>query len=577
MLLELSIFNLAIIEKLRLQFGPGFNLLTGETGAGKSIIIDGLSLLLGARASSEVVRTGAESAVVEGVFALTPRLHATLDPLLQEHGLDEDAEQLILRREISRSRRNICRVNGHAVPLGILEEIGRYLVDIHGQGEHLSLLQVRHHIDFLDHYGGLSAQREAFAEWVRALRRVREELRNLRRDERELARRTDLLRYQIEEIGAAHLRPDEEEALRKRRTLLANAEKRVQLAAGIYDLLYEGEEEQRSVIDLLGSVSEYLAELARLDDSQEAESQTAESLLYQIEDLARSIRRYRDEVEYDPQELEDIEERLDLIQNLKRKYGDSIAKVLRFAERAQQELDSISHSEERIEELMAQEEALLHELAAAGEALSAARQQAAEALRRAVEAELADLNMERAQFLVDIRRVKAPDGIPLGEERYSFDTSGIDRVEFFIAPNPGEEPKPLVKIASGGETSRLMLALKTALSAIDPVPTLVFDEIDAGIGGRTGRVVGHKLWKLAREHQVFCVTHLAQIACYGDKHFRVSKAVTRGRTVSQVQELSRRERIEEIAILLGGSPSEANRQSAEELLQSVSGLERATA
>ncbi|MBM3189126.1 MAG: DNA repair protein RecN, partial [Chloroflexi bacterium] len=451
MLFELSISNLTIIDALRLQFEPGFNLLTGETGTGKSIIIDAVTLLLGGRASTEDIRTGAESAVVEGVFLLSPETQARLDAALQEYGLADDAGQLILRREISRSRRSICRVNGRAVPLSVLQEIGGHLIDIHGQGEHLSLLQVRHHIDFLDRYGELSGQREAFGALARELGQVRSALNALRRDERELARRMDLLTYQVDEIAAARLQVGEDQELRKRRTLIANAEKRMELASKLYTLLYEGEERQRAVVDLLGAISEDLAELAKLDDTLSEPRQIAESALYQLEDLARTIRRYRDEVEYDPAELESIEERLELIQSLRRKYGESIPEILEFARRAQAELESISHSEERLEALAERESALLQELAVAGEDLSKARQQAAERLCRAVEAELADLNMERAQFLVRLERVEARDGVPLGDKRYAFDETGIDRVEFFIAPNPGEEPKPLAKTASGGE------------------------------------------------------------------------------------------------------------------------------
>ena len=571
MLLELSISNLAIIDSFRLQFGPRLNLLTGETGTGKSIIIDAVSLLLGGRASAEMIRTGAERTVVEGVFALSP--DSPLGVLLQEQDLAGDADQLILRREISRTHRNICRVNGHAVPTALLAEIGRHLIDIHGQGDHLSLLRVRHHVDFLDRFGGLLDARGAFGAMVRELRSVREGLQSLRRDAREVARRVDLLEYQIGEIGSARLQLGEEDELKRRRSLLANAERRTQLAASAFSFLYEGGNRQRAVTDLLGSTTESLAELAKLDDSQVSTSQTAEGILYQLEDLARNLRRYRDEVEYAPEELEAVEERLDSIQNLKRKYGGSIAEILAFAEQAQRELESIGQTEAQTEAFTAREHALLEQLGAAGAMLSEARRVAAESLRAAIEGELAELNMGRARLLIDVQRVEAADGVPVDGRSYAFDATGIDRVQFLITPNPGEEPKPLVKIASGGETSRLMLALKTALSAIDPVPTLVFDEIDTGIGGRTGSVVGHKLWTLAREHQVFCVTHLAQIACYADTHFSVSKAVVQDRTISVVEELGHRDRVDELAVLLGGSASEANRQSAEELIRGVSGLE----
>ncbi|MBN1402226.1 MAG: DNA repair protein RecN [Anaerolineae bacterium] len=566
MLIELSISQFAIIESLRLPFRSGFSVLTGETGAGKSIIIDAVSLLLGGRASADMIRTGSEEAAVEGVFELLDPENDPLVPRLEELGLRAENGELILRREISRSRRNMCRINGQAVTLGVLQEIGSHLIDIHGQGDHLSLLQVRHHIDLLDRFGNLWPQREAFGALVARLRQIRREIESLRRDERELARRIDLLTYQIEEIEAAHLKPGEEEELRRQRTLLANAEKRMQLAADIYTLLSAGEEEQRSVTDLMGLVVADLAQLGHLDDALLEESERVESALYQIEDVARTLRRYRDGVEFDPDGLEVIEERLDLLRRLRLKYGDSIEEILDFGRRAQEELEGISHGEERLEALAADEKRLLGEMAVSAGALSQARTEAAERLCRAIEGELADLSMEQGRFAVDIGHVPANDGVELDGQRWHFDSSGIDRVEFLIAPNPGEDLKPLARIASGGETSRLMLAMKTALSSIDQIPTLIFDEVDAGIGGATGSVVGRKLWTLAQAHQVFCVTHLAQIACYAEQHFRVAKEIAAGRTISVAQELSADQRIEELAIMLGGAATETARRNAHELL-----------
>ncbi|MBC7236241.1 MAG: DNA repair protein RecN [Chloroflexi bacterium] len=567
MLIELSIRNFAIIESARLQFGPGFTVLTGETGAGKSIIVDAVALLLGGRASTEVIRTGCDMASIEGIFVPSEETRRALEPLLRDLGLEHDGEELIIRREVSRQRRNVCRVNGYAVTLNALEEIGAHLVDIHGQGAHLSLLQPRNHIDFLDRFGGLWSQRQAFAERVQALRQVRADLRALRRDERETARRIDLLSYQIDEIRTAKLKPDEEEELRRQETLLGNAERRMELAAQIYALLFEGEGRRPSVLDNLSTAAESLRELAQLDDTLSETSQRLEEALYNIEDLARTVRRYRDSVEYDPEALAAIEERLDLIRSLKRKYGDSISEILAFAARAEAELDGITHSEERMEQLQREQARLLQEMAILGRELSAARHKAGERLRAAIEPELRELNMEGARFEIDIHWEEAEDGVPAKEGlTFAFDDTGLDRVEFLIAPNPGEDPKPLARIASGGETSRLMLAMKTALSTVDPVPTLIFDEIDAGIGGRTGRIVGAKLRRLAEEHQVFCVTHLAQIASLSTQHFRVTKEVVEGRTVSLIRPLTYEERIEELAVMLGGAATEATRESAAELL-----------
>lgn len=572
MLIELSISNFAIIESLCLQLKSGFVVLTGETGAGKSIIIDAVSLLLGERASRELIRTGCETATLEGIFVCPPELLSSLQPLLEEQGLYEGSDELILRREIRRDSRNRCRVNGHAVTLNTLEEIGAHLVDIHGQGEHLSLLRVRNHVDFVDQFGELTGQRQAFGALAHELREVRDELGALRQDERELARRQDLLTYQIEEIEAADLRAGEEEGLRRESTLLANAEDRMELASRIYVLLYEGEEAQPSVMDLMGLVVDSMNDLAALDDALGETREQIEDIFYQLQDMGRSMRTYRDDVEYDPEGLERVQERLELIRSLKRKYGDSIEEILAFAEKAWEELETVTHSEERIEALAAREKALLGEIAEAGQALSAAREEAAQRLCQTVETELAELDMENARFLVDrhwqaVEEGEGRDTVEIEGKHYAFDATGLDRLAFLIAPNPGEEPKSLPRIASGGETSRLMLALKTALSTADPVPILIFDEIDAGIGGRAGRVVGEKLWSLANDHQVFCVTHLPQIARYGNQHFRVSKRTAQGRTLSVAEDLSHTERVEELAVMLGGQATETTRQSAEELLE----------
>ncbi|MEA3407225.1 MAG: DNA repair protein RecN [Chloroflexota bacterium] len=571
MLIELSISNFAIIESLHLQFGPGFIVFTGETGAGKSIIIDAVSLLLGERASRDLIRTGYETATLEGIFVCSPELLSSLQPFLEEQGLYEGSDELILRREIRRDSRNRCRVNGHAVPLNTLQEIGARLVDIHGQGDHLSLLRVRNHVDFVDQFGELTEQRQAFGALVHELRDVRDELHALRQDERELARRQDLLTYEIEEIENADLRVGEDEELRRESTLLANAEDRMELASRIYGLLYEGEETQPSVMDLMGLVVDNVDDLAALDDALGATREEIEGIFYQLQDVGRGIRAYRDEVEYDPEGLERVQERLELIRSLKRKYGDSIEEILVFAEEAQEELEAVTHSEERIEALAAREKTLLQEIAEAGQALSAAREKVSQRLSQVVEAELDALDMEGARFLIDKHWQEVGEGggrdtVKIEGKHYAFDATGLDRLAFLIAPNPGEEPKPLTRIASGGETSRLMLALKTALSSADPVPILIFDEIDAGIGGRAGRVVGEKLRTLANDHQVFCVTHLPQIALYGSQHFRVSKETARGRTLSMAEDLSYAERVEELAIMLGGRATETTRQSAQELL-----------
>ena len=576
MLVELNVRDFAIIDELQLDFSPGLTVLTGETGAGKSIIIDAVSTLLGGRADSTMVRSGTGEARVEGIFHLDETTKEAVLPLLQKDGLEgDDDAMLVLAREIRRERRSICRVNGRAVTLGTLESIGQHLVDIHGQTEHLSLLRVREHIVFLDRYGDLWAMRREVAALVNELRQLRQELGALVRDERELARRADLLAYQIQEIAAASLKVGEEKKLNEERTRLANAEHLMELANEAHSALYLGEEGQLSALDLLGQVANKLTSLEKLDPGLEAQRQTVEETSYQLEDLAQSLRAYRDSIEFSPARLRQVDERLDLIYNLKRKYGGSLAEILAFGEAAQRELDGIVHSEERVEELSAREMELLRRIGTLASQLSAQRRTMGEQLGEAIEAELKDLGMEGARFGVGIEQKETEDGAWVGDKRMRFDTTGIDRVEFLIAPNVGEPLKSLTKIASGGETSRLMLALKTVLSAADHTPTLIFDEIDAGIGGRAGGVVGKKLWGLTvgacpggAGHQVLCITHLPQLAGYSDVHLRVNKGVSGERTITAVRQLTEEERVEELASMLG-TVTRVTRRSAQELLEQV--------
>lgn len=572
MLVELGISNFAIIDRLHLRLSPGFNVLTGETGAGKSIVIDAVSSLLGGKIGAEYVRSGASQARVEGIFSLEPgsRQHAALREVLQNYGADDEEQtgMVILTREINSSGRSVARLNGRAVTLGVLQQVGGMLIDIHGQTEHLSLLRVSQHIDFLDEYGGLREARGEVAERVGELKRVRSELDRLLKDERQLARQADLLRFQVEEIAAARLQPGEEEELLAERSVLANAERLREAAEAMYVLLKEGAEEQRSVVDLLADVAARAADIRRMDPSQEEQRRRVDELIYELEELVQSVRSYRDSIEADPARLEAVEERLELIRNLKRKYGSTIPEVLEFGRQAAAELASLGSREERVEELREKEAALLVEVGRLAAELSQKRQKAAARLSAAVEQELAELNMAKARFSVSVTQREDPSGVPLGDGRTcAFDANGVDQVEFLIAPNPGEPLKPLVKIASGGETSRLMLALKSILSAVDAVPTLIFDEIDAGIGGRAGHVVARKLWSLTSSHQVICVTHLPQIACFADRHFNVTKAVDGERTYTRLVEMGEEEKVEELSVMLGGlGESVRARENARELL-----------
>jgi len=588
MLSELHIRDFAIIDELHLSFAPGFTVLTGETGAGKSIIIDAVSLVLGGRADPTMVRAGADRALVEAIFRLEPARQEALRPILEREGLEGDEpDLLVLSREIRAEGRSICRVNGRAVTLALLREVAEGLVDIHGQSEHLSLLRVREHIFLLDRFAGLEPLRARVAGLVEQVRAVRRERIALEQDEKERARRIDLLQYQIAEIEVAHLQPGEEEELAEERVRLANAEHLALLLAEALRALDEGGAEGTAATDLLGRAVRALEGLARIDGTLAPRLQEAEELLYRLQDLAAGLRDYRRRVEYNPRRLAEVEERLDLIRRLKRKYGATVAEVLDYARRAAAELEAITHSEERIADLLAQEEHLLAELGHVVLELSARRREAARRLAAGIERELQDLRMAGARFDVEFRWEEDPKGIPLTPDllaqyglervgpagRIAFDATGIDRVEFLVSPNPGEPLKPLAKIASGGETSRLMLALKAVLCRVDETPTLIFDEIDQGIGGRVGATVGEKLWRLSTAgpdgglaHQVLCVTHLPQLAGFGDAHLRVEKIPLEGRTVTRVTALEGPARVEELAQMLGASGESAYR-SAEEILE----------
>lgn len=565
MLSELRIENFAIIQSLELNFRSGLTTFTGETGAGKSIILDAIEALVGGRTDPTLIRSGAERAMVEAVFQLSTNSAPVLE-ILQREDLADDPHSLTLSREVRREGRNVARVNGRSVGIGLLRELGGLLVDIHGQSEHLSLLNVRHHIDLLDRYAHDEDERAAYLEAYQQIQTLRRELTELRQEEQEAARRTDLLNFQIQEIDGAQLKADEEEELRRERDRLANAENLAALAQQSLVLLDEGSPEAPAISDLLGEVSHAISSLSRIDASRADLGQTAIAFQEMARDLGQSLRDYMEGIEFNPRRLEQVEERLDLIHRLKRKYGATIEAILAFGSDAHEKLERITHAGERIAELEADQKGLLEKLAGLAIILSARRKTTAAEMGRRVEDELGDLQMAGARFAVDVQIQPDPHGLALPDgQRVAFDAHGVDKVEFLIAPNPGEGFKPMVKIASGGETARLMLALKNVLTKADTIPTLIFDEIDQGIGGRTGMVVGEKLWQLGRYHQVLCVTHLPQLAAFGDQQYRVSKQVEEGRTLTHVECLDEQTRLDELAQMLG-MLSEANRASAQETL-----------
>ena len=569
MLSELRIENFAIIDLLELKFHSGLNIFTGETGAGKSIIIDAVESLLGSRADPTQVRAGAERANIEASFLIPDAVNRPVREILERESLLEDANQLTLGREIRTNGRSVARVNGRQVNVGLLSELGEYLVDVHGQSEHLSLLKVGKHLGLLDSFAQVEDLLAAYRKIYHALQQVRRELYDLHQAEGEAARRQDILSYQINEIESARLRPGEEQELRDERNRLANAVGLADVAQQALQLLDEGMPEAPAASEILGQVAGLMGNLTRLDPKQISLAEQMQGIQEAVEDFSANLRDYLDKIEFNPKRLDQVEERLNLIHNLTRKYGASIQEVLDFAEKSRQQLEAITHASERIAELEQEEQRLLIQLARDGMVLSEKRHAAGKILEKAVEVELAALKMNGANFAVAFGQRVNPQGVPLEDgRRVSFDANGLEAVEFLVAPNPGEGLKPLVKIASGGETSRLMLAIKNVLARADQVPTLIFDEIDQGIGGRVGTVVGKKLWELARQHQVLCVTHLPQLAAFGEEHFQVQKALVEGRTVTQVAALSGEKRLIELAQMMG-EVSDGTRQSARELFEAA--------
>ncbi len=572
MLEELRIQNFAVIDRLELRFGPGFNVITGETGAGKSILIDAVELLLGGRADPSFVRAGSARSRIEGIVRLAgPAQPQVLALLEREDLVDADApEYLTLTRELRQRGRSTARVNGIAVRSEILHEVGSALFDIHGQSQHLSLYRPRHHIDLLDRYANLLDKRDSLRPLVEQLTALQAEMRALRDDQAALQRRADLLRYEVEEIGAAGLDTAEEDSLRAERNRLANSEQLASLFSEAALLLNGDERGGQGAVDGLMGLAAALAKLANIDPHTTPDYELAESLAQQAQELALNLARYASEVDSDPFRLDELEERLELISALKRRYRvASIAEILDYAAQAAAELARIDNRDARLADLARDEAQLLRQIGDICKELSGARAAAGQALSQAVVRELADLRMERARFELLLAQAEHPAGCIVGERRYKFDAKGIDDVEFLLSANPGEPLRPLAKVASGGEAARIMLALKRVLTAADQKPILIFDEVDQGIGGRIGAVVGEKLWSLSAAHQVFCVTHLPQLASFADAHFQVRKDVSGAHAATEVRALAAEsERVAELAAMLGTAGA-AGLQSARDILQAA--------
>lgn len=548
MLAELHIRNFAIIDELAASFGPGLTVITGETGAGKSILVNALNLILGSRGSAELIRSGSEGATVSALFSQG----------------DFSDEQLVVRRNISASGRSRVYINNELGTVATLSRWCRGLVSISGQHEHQLFLDPEVQLQVVDRFGALEETREAYARTFTRLRQVNGQVARMKREARERREKEELRRYQLEEIEKSQIQEDEEVRLAEERELLRHAEHLQKGAASAHQMLYA---ESGAVLEQVNQCQRLLAELGRLDDSLRPVAETLQEIQHQVEDVSLSLRDYSRRIQADPARLQWVEERLDLLNRLMKKYGGSSRSVLAEAKRLREELEATERDETEISALEEELERISSEALSRALELSAARGEAGQRLGRAVEEGLAPLGMPKCQFSVHFyqERASGADSIQVGE--YLLDRTGMDSVVFFFSANPGEEPRPMAKIASGGELSRILLALKELQAREGAEETLVFDEVDAGIGGRTAEMIGQRLKALSRRHQVICITHLPQIACYGDCHYAVRKHTRGERTATTVEELRGDQRLEEIARMLGGlKVSDKTRAHAREML-----------
>ena len=563
MLKELRTKNFAIIDFLDVTFEDGLLIFTGETGAGKSIIIEALSLALGSRVSPDDLRSGEESGYVETLFDCSGL--GAVKTKLEEYGIENEGEELILKRVFSSSGKSKSYINNSLVTLSALNEIGKRLVDIHGQHQHQTLLYPENHIDIIDAYGKLLEKRNRLGQDFFTYHERKKELEKLSTDERERAQREDLVRFQMKEIDEADLKEEKDSKLKEEKNILLNSELLFENTRECYDLIYSSE---GSVIEKLGKIIQTFHKMAGIDPALKDTLKDGEGSMVQLEELSRTLLDYEKSLEFNPERLQEIDDRLDLINTLKRKYGSTIDDVLRLREELDKELDTIVHFDERIQEIEKELKDLEDLLRKNALELSGKRAEIAKKIESEVKKELKELGMGSIRFQVGFSFF--PDGegfIECDGKKVGLKDKGIDNVEFLFSSNVGEELKPLSKIASGGELSRMMLALKGILSRSDNIPVMVFDEVDAGIGGRIAEIVGLKLKKISRGYQVFCITHLPQIASQGDSHFKVTKEVVSKRTVARIKELEKKEKIEEIARMSGGKEiTETTRKYAKELL-----------
>jgi DNA repair protein RecN (Recombination protein N) len=556
MLQELRIKNLAIIEELNLTFSKGLNILSGETGAGKSIVLNAVQLLLGDKATGELIRSSEEEASIEALFDTSGNreIKEKMKERFQRFPGKGEEDSLLVRRVISRSGKGKAFIDGNLATLGMLSEVGEELLSIYGQHEHQSLQRVETHVDILDEFGGLLGIRQEFQKHFEKFTSLSGEIQRIREEKERRVKEHDLMAFQSKEIESSRIQIGEEEALKEERKVLTHAQKLMTFAQTSEEMLYG---ERGSAIDKIRSILNQGREMAAIDPSLSPPLKTLESALIQLEESALTLRDYSRRIEINPMRLEEVENRLEEIDRLKKKYGPTIEEILLFKERADEALRSFTSEEEKLSQLEGLLEPLQEEVMALGKKLSGERRRVASELKRFVEKELGSLGMKKTTFEVSI------EDLPLSLE-------GMDRVEFLISPNVGEKVKPLAKIASGGELSRIMLAMKGILAGIGGRQVLIFDEVDSGIGGAVAEVVGRKLRELSRHHQVICVTHLPQIACFAESHYHVKKEVKSGRTITLVDRLERGDIVEEIARMLGGvKVTEKTRAHAKEMIENA--------
>jgi DNA repair protein RecN (Recombination protein N) len=566
MLAELSIRDFAIIPKLTLSFQDGLIVLTGETGAGKSIIMDAIALLVGGRSSVDYIRFGKKKAEIEGLFVLDED-HPVLQ-LLPELGIDKEENTVILRRDISSQGKSICRINGKLVTLAILREIGQALVDIHGQHEHQLLLHEEKYLSLLDEYGKdlIDDHKHEFTDLFQRYKKLNEQIKHLTEGEQQLVQRLDLVRFQLEEINNAQLEIGEDERLLQEKRKISHSQK---IFAGV-DSSYEALSGDGKSLDLLGYVMNELDELAQIDDELRPSLNIVENAFYQLEDVSHQLSKYKSQIEFEPDRLNQIETRLMEIDLLKRKYGREVSTILEYAAKIEDELDSIENKEERIEELQKKRDDIALDLAVEAKNLTKIRAQIAQNLVEQIKSELKGLYMDKTEIQIQLSAVTSGEKIVHENETRFVRQDGWDDIQFLISTNPGEPVKPLSKIASGGELARLMLALKSVFAQIEPVTTLIFDEVDTGVSGRVVQAMAEKLYLISRGQQVLCITHHAQVAAMSDEHFYIKKEMTDIETTTNVIPLDSEASADEISRMMSGvKVTTATKHYAVELMESA--------